>query len=59
MAAHKLNPFPATPFSGRGMLGRPVCWALEALRKALFSSDKITDVSVEVNEVQLLTLQLF
>jgi hypothetical protein len=58
MAAHRLNPFPATPFIGRGML---VSWALAltALRNASFSADKITEVSVEINEIQLLTLQFF
>ena len=38
MAAHRLKPFPATPFSGRGMLA-PVGWALAALRKASFSAE--------------------
>jgi hypothetical protein len=53
MATFRLNPFPATPFSGRGMLLRPVGWALVALRKALFSADKITELArLEVNEVR-------
>jgi len=42
MAAHRLNPLPATPFPGRGILGRPVGWAAAALRKASFSADQIT-----------------
>lgn len=41
IAARRLNPFPATPFSGRGMLGNPVDWAVAALRKILFSADRI------------------
>ena len=59
MAAHKLNPLPTTPFSGRGILVSPVGWAVEALRKALFSADQITAVSAEVYIVELLTSQSF
>ena len=55
MAARRLNPLPATPFSGRGMIGRPVGWAVEALRKASFSAERVTEVSAEVYEVFLLT----
>jgi len=59
IAARRLNPFPATPFSGRGILARPVGWAVEALRKASFSADQITEVSAEVYLVKLLTSQFF
>ena len=60
MAALRLNPLPATPFSGRGMIGRPVGWAVEAFRKASFSAERVTEVSAEVYEVfGLLTLQFF
>jgi hypothetical protein len=59
MATRRLNPFPATPLSGRGMLVWPVGRALAALRKASFSAEKITEVSVEVYKLHLLTLQFF
>jgi hypothetical protein len=60
MAARKLNPLPATPFSGRGMIGRPIGWVVEAFHKALFSAERVTEVSIKVYEVfSLLTLQLF
>jgi hypothetical protein len=60
MAARKLNPLPVTPFSGRGMIGRPIGWVVEAFRKASFSAERITEVSIKVYEVfSLLTLQLF
>lgn len=41
MAARRLNPLPDTPFSGRGILARPLGWAVEALRKASFSAGQI------------------
>ena len=60
MAAHKLNPLPATPFSGRNMIGRSVGHAVEAFHKALFLAEKVTKVRAEVYEVFcLLTLQFF
>ena len=59
MTVRRLNPLPATPFSGQGMLSEPVGWELAALRKALFSANKITEVSVEVYEIYLFTLQFF
>jgi hypothetical protein len=51
MAAHRLNPLPATPFSGRCILGRSVGWAVTALRKASFSAGQITEVSTKMYEV--------
>jgi hypothetical protein len=60
MAVCKLNPFLAPPFSGQGMIGRPVGWAVKAFHKASFSAERVTEVSMEVNEVFcLLTLQFF
>ena len=59
MAACKLNPLPATPFSGQGILVSPVGWAVEALHKPSFSADQITAVSAEVYIVELLTSQSF
>ena len=53
MVVRRLNPLPATPFSGRGMLGRPVGWALAAMRKALYSADRI--ISMEAYEDHLFT----
>jgi len=55
MAAHRLNPLPATPFSGRGMIRRPIGWAVEAFRKASFLAERVTEVSAEVYEVLLVT----
>ena len=48
MAARKLNPFPATPFSGQGMIGRSVGHAVEAFHKASFSAEKVTEVRTEL-----------
>lgn len=45
MTAHRLNPLPATPFSGRSMLGRPLGLAVAALRNAMFSAEIITEPS--------------
>jgi hypothetical protein len=60
MAACKLNPLPATPFSSRGMIGRPIGWIVEAFHKASFLAERVTEVSIKVFEVfSLLTLQLF
>ena len=60
MGACKLNPLPATLFSGQGMMGRPIGLAVEAFHKASFSAERVTEASVEVYEVFcLLTLQLF
>jgi hypothetical protein len=60
MAACKLNPLPATPFSSQGMIGRPIGWVVETFRKASYSAERVTEVSVKVYEVfSLLTLQLF
>jgi hypothetical protein len=57
MAARKLNPLPVTPFSSQGVIGRPIGWVVEAFRKALFSAERVTEVSVKVYEVfSLLTL---
>ena len=53
MVVRRLNLLPATPFSGWGMLGRPVGWALAAMHKALFSADRI--ISMEVYEDHLFT----
>ena len=47
MTAHKLNPLPATPLSGRGMLGERMGWAVAALRKALFSAERITEIYIK------------
>ena len=51
MAARKLNPLPATPFSGQGIIGRPIGWAVEAFRKASFLAERVTEVSTEVYEI--------
>jgi hypothetical protein len=60
MAARKLNSLPATPFSGRGMIGRPIGWVVEAFCKASFLTERVTEVSIKAYEVfSLLTLQLF
>src|ERR1700678_2379996 len=60
MAACRLNPFLATPFSGRGIIRRPIGWAVEAFHKASFSAERVTEVSAEVYQVcWLLTLQFF
>jgi hypothetical protein len=59
MAAHRLKPLPATPVSGRRMLGEPLSWAFVALRNASFSADRIIEVSLCANEVHLLALQFF
>lgn len=59
IAARKLNPLPATPVAGRGMVGRPVGLAEAAKHKALFSAKGITEVSMEPYERYLLTLQFF
>ena len=60
MAAHRLNPFPATPFSRRGMSKMPAGWALPVLRKASFLADSITKLSTKAYVWQsLLTFQFF
>ena len=60
MAVRRLNPLPATPFSGRDIIGRPVGRALAALRKVSFSADQVAEVSTKMYEVHyLLTLQFF
>ena len=59
IAVCKLNPLPATPFAGQGMLGRPVGWALATRHKALFSANIITEVSMEAYDIYLHTLQFF
>ena len=60
MAAHKLNPLPATPFSCQGMISRSVSCAVEAFHKASFSAEKVTEVRTEVYVIFcLLTLQFF
>jgi hypothetical protein len=41
------------------MVERPAGWAAVALRKALFSADRIIEVSMEVYNDHLLTLQFF
>jgi len=45
MVVRRLKPLPATPFTGRGMLGRPDGWALAALRKALFSAGRFMQLA--------------
>jgi hypothetical protein len=59
MAACRLKFLPATPFAGRGMLGRPLGWAAAARRNTLFSANRITKVSNKAYDVYLLTLQFF
>ena len=56
MVACRLKPLPDTPFTGRCMLGRPIGWALAAMRKALFSTERIIKLCTEAYEDHLICL---